>query len=127
MKNTFQKLKDLTLCILYAVMAEKESDKENIMIKRTDNIIKTEDPYTASYHLPDEEYDYFYLDFITYPPGFKRSELENYDYREKMSNKFGKHTFRICFSTEKRIDELIDVLETMKAKHQTNLYFRGKK
>lgn len=94
-------------------------------MKKTDNIVKTEDPYTASYHLPDEEYDYFYLDFITYPPGFKRSELENDDYRVEISNKFGKHAFRICFTNEKRIDELIEVLEEMKRRHKSNLYFQS--
>jgi len=95
------------------------------MIKKSTNIIKTEDPYTASYHLPDEEYNYYYLDFITYPPGFTRSELENNQTRVEISNRFGKHVFRICFTTEKRIDELIKVLEDMKTKHKNNSYYRA--
>lgn len=83
-------------------------------MKKTKNIIGTNQAYVASYHLPDKEYDYFYLDFITYPHGIKRSDLENEDYRVKISNQCGKHAFRICFSNEKMIDELIELLVKMK-------------
>lgn len=87
-------------------------------IKVSKNIIRYEQPHLVSVNIPNEEFDYFWIDFCSYPKGYEHKKplgrCNKLTYEDD-EIKLAKHQFRICLSSYD-IDGLIKQLQDAKNK-----------
>jgi len=94
----------------------KESDEGIELKKETKNIIGCGNHYIMIANHPNEKYQYSWLDFLTFPKGFRLKNKPVISV-EKSEYKKAKHAFRICFESKDDIDEVIRILNILKDKH----------
>lgn len=84
-------------------------------MRKSKNIIRSKEHYMTTYHTPDKDYDYFWLDFFQFTDEINFRGIGSI-VLTKEQEKSARHTFRICFASPQGIDLLMDVLIEMKNK-----------